>query len=152
MNTDQARTILGPLTITYTAPSSCAVGVWCSFCNNLVWQAQSCFSSRSGSNTNYGVEDNTDCWPPRSSFVKTPTPPLYGWAFYPPGLVCPDGMTSACSACSATGSGSSGWPVQFGMLKQDTAVGCCPRHFVPISLYLGSYFDCIIVAIPVLMG
>jgi hypothetical protein len=148
MSTDQARTILGPLTITYTAPSSCAVGVWRSFCNNLEWQAQSCFSSRSGSTTNYGVEDNTDCWPPRSSFISTPTPPLYGWGFYSPGLVCPNGMESACSA---TGSGSSGWPVQFGLLEQETAVGCCPRHFVPSS-YLGSYVDCVIVAFPVPTG
>jgi hypothetical protein len=131
LSTNQPRTILGPLTTTYTAPSSCTVPVQeCPMCN-LAWRAQSCFASSSGRNTWYGDEDNTDCWPPRSSFVKKPTPPLSGWGFYSPGLVCPNGMTSACSA---TGGGSSGWPVQFGLLEKETAVGCCPRSFISIPI------------------
>jgi hypothetical protein len=120
------RTILGPLTTTYTAPSSCSVAVLsCQTCSTA-WQGQSCFASTYGKSTTYGFGDNTECWPPRSSFVSTPLPALRGWGFYSPGLACPSGMTTACSA---TGGGSSDWPVQFGLLEQETAVGCCPRYF-----------------------
>jgi hypothetical protein len=129
---NQQRVILGPLTTTYTAPSSCSVPVQeCQTCNTA-GQAQSCHASSSGSSTTYGAEDNTDCWPPRSSFVSTPLPPLNGWGFYSPGLVCPNGMTTACSA---TGGGSSDWPVQFALLQHETAVGCCPRYTCPTSIF-----------------
>lgn len=143
-STIQPRTILGPLTTTYTASSSCSVAVEaCQGCN-IAWQAQSCFASSSGSSITDGVEDNTDCWPPRSSFVSTVAPPLDGWGFYSPGLVCPYGMTTACSA---TGGGSSDWAVQFGLLEQETAVGCCPRYSSPIP-FPGSSAEHAAVAFP----
>jgi hypothetical protein len=122
---NQQRVILGPLTTTWTAPSSCSVAVQeCQTCTQA-WAAQTCFASSVTSGVKYSVEDNTDCWPPRSSFVGTPVPPLAGWGFYSPGLECPYEMTSACSA---TGGGSSGWDVQFGLLTKETAVGCCPKY------------------------
>jgi len=127
-STGQARTILGPLTTTFTpapacftpvvecAPPSCDVG----------WQAQTCYSSSSDIAS---VEDNSDCWPPRSGSVtlSTHNPTLNGWGFYSPGLVCPSGYTSACTA---TGGGSWGWPVQFSLFvnPEETAIGCCPRY------------------------
>lgn len=122
--TNQERVILGPLTTTWTAPLSCSVAVQdCQTCSQA-WAGQTCFASLAvPSSTKYGVQDNADCWPPRT-FSSTPTPPLVGWGFYSPGLDCPYGMTSACSA---TGGGSSGWQVQFSLLGKETAVGCCPQ-------------------------
>lgn len=122
--TDQQRVTLGPLTSTWTAPASCSVTVQqCQTCGQA-WLGQTCFASTTASSTNYGVEDNSNCWPPRSS-ASAKTPPLGGWGFYSPGLACPTGMTSACSA---TGGGSSGWAVQFSLLDKETAVGCCPQY------------------------
>ncbi|KAE9372012.1 hypothetical protein N431DRAFT_407864 [Stipitochalara longipes BDJ] len=127
--TNKQRVILGPLTSTWTAPSSCSIAVQdCQTCTQA-WAAQTCFASTAStvtSSVNYGVEDNTDCWPPRSSFASTPVPPLAGWGFYSPGLDCPYGMTPACSA---TGGGTSGWSVQYGLLAKETAVGCCPLGY-----------------------
>lgn len=51
--------------------------------------------------------------------------PFRGWGFYSPGLVCPHGYTSACTA---TAGGDAQWPVQFEMLEGETAVGCCPTY------------------------
>ena len=128
MSTNQLRTILGPLTTTFTAPSSCSTAVQsCSTCN-VAWQGQQCYASSSAGSTIYGVEDNTGCWPSTSSFAGTKTPPLHGWGFYSPGLICPTGYTTACYA---TGGGAYGWPVQFGLLDQETAVGCCPTSVLP---------------------
>jgi hypothetical protein len=114
-----SRKNLGPLTTTHSLPSSCAVAVQeCSTCTQA-WQGQTCFGQSTG------VADNADCWPPRTPSVSTPPPPLNGWGFYSPGLACPAGMTSACSA---TGGQPASWTVQFSLLNQETAVGCCPRY------------------------
>lgn len=123
MSTGLARTILGPLTTTATLPATCTLPVaQCLTCDQA-WRAQTCYASAEASSTAYGVQDNSDCWPETTSFVAQPTLPLSGWGFYSPGIMCPSGMYSACSA---TAGGSSGWPVQFGMLAGETAVGCCP--------------------------
>ena len=125
-----ARTIIGPLTTTFTpAPACTVVAEECSTCN-AAWQAQTCFSSASGSSTNFGVQDGAECWPPGSGSVTTPIPPFLGWGFYSPGLICPAGSTSACSA---TAGGASGWPVQFSMVPGETAVGCCPRYELSVK-------------------
>ncbi|PMD22647.1 hypothetical protein NA56DRAFT_93305 [Hyaloscypha hepaticicola] len=118
--TNQLRTILGPLTTTYTPPLSCTVHVQAGGpTNNQAWQAQSC----SGANEN---SDNPACWPPATVTAPSPVGTLATWGFYSPGLVCPIGMTTACYA---TGGGSSGWQVEFSLLPQETAVGCCPTSF-----------------------
>lgn len=124
-STNQPRTILGPLTTTYTQSSSCGLIVErCTGCS-IAYLAQTCLPSPT-----YAYEDNFNCWPPRSSApgstIATPAGALLGWGLYSPGLVCPAGMTSACSA---TGGGSSGWPVQYTLLEGETAVGCCPTYF-----------------------
>jgi hypothetical protein len=122
--TDQARTNLGPLTTAVSLPSTCSSHFeQCSTCDQA-WAGQTCFASTSTSFVDYGVQDNTDCWPATTSFVATPPIPLQGWGFYSPGISCPSGMVSACTA---TAGGSSDWPVQFGMVSGETAVGCCPR-------------------------
>jgi len=129
ISTGLPRTILGPLETTYSLPSACGIAVQlCSTCSQG-FQGQTCFSFSTDTfydPTGAGLADNTNCWPPRASFVNTPPAPLRGWGFYSPGLACPAGLTSACSATGGAG-GSSSWPVQYGLLDQETAVGCCPR-------------------------
>ena len=76
-----SRTILGPLTTTFSAPATCTVGQRaCSTCN-YAWQAQTCYSAGAGGSETYGVKDATQCWPPTSSGLPEPTPPLWGWGF-----------------------------------------------------------------------
>jgi hypothetical protein len=124
--TNQSRTILGPLTTTFTPPLSCTVQVQGGGpTNNQAWQGQSC----DGTNGR-GYSDNTACWPPATVTAPSPVGTLATWGFYSPGLVCPIGMTTACYA---TGGGSSGWQVEFSLLAQETAVGCCPTYSIIIS-------------------
>ena len=113
---------LGPLTTTFTPAPTCTIPVIaCSTCS-YGWAAQTCFSG--------GVEDYTSCWPGTSSGVPAPTPPLQGWGFYSPGLLCPQGFASACGAVqTAAGTWTPQWPLQTG----ETAVGCCPRYLPPPS-------------------
>jgi hypothetical protein len=123
-STNQPRTILGPLTTTFTQPEGCTQLIAdCSTCSEA-WQAQECFSS---SNNNFGVQDHTSCWPPLSGLASVFSfgPTLGGYGFFSPGLVCPHGFTSACSA---TAGGSSGWEIEYSMVSGETAVGCCPTQ------------------------
>ncbi|KAE9367963.1 hypothetical protein N431DRAFT_471345 [Stipitochalara longipes BDJ] len=109
---------LGPLTTTFTPAATCTVPVIaCSTCS-YGWAAQTCFSG--------GIEDYTACWPGTSSGVPAPTPPLQGWGFYSPGLLCPQGYASACGAVE-TAAGT--WKPQFPLQTGETAVGCCPSGY-----------------------
>jgi hypothetical protein len=78
------------------------------------------------------LNDATACWPPATTGPPTARSSLRdwnfgGWGFYSPGLVCPGGYTSACSAI-ANQTAALGWDVEYSMLAGETAVGCCPRH------------------------
>lgn len=117
-----ARTNLGPLTTTFTYPSSCASVVQqCATCD-YAWQAQTC--SDNSANT-MGIQDNANCWPPRSNLsVATPVA-LVGWGFYSPGLICPTGYHTACSA---TGSIGGGFGFMYSPAPSETAIGCCPGY------------------------
>ena len=118
--TSQPRVILGPLTTTFTPPPQCSVGVGiCSTCN-VVFYGQTCVSS--------GAQDGTTCWPPTTSGALAPKPTLQGWGFYSPGIACPSGYTSRCSAV-ADSEREPGWPLQFLLAPGETAVGCCPPGF-----------------------
>lgn len=122
MTTTTARTNLGPLTTAFTYPSSCAIAVQeCADCA-LAWQAQTC--SDNSFNTQ-GVEDNVDCWPERTNPDISTEVALNGWGYYSPGLECPKGYRTACSA-TGTGTSSGGFSFQFPLLESETAVGCCP--------------------------
>ncbi|KAH6880377.1 hypothetical protein B0T10DRAFT_412231 [Thelonectria olida] len=117
------RTNLGPLTTEYKYPASCQIAVQsCDGCD-VGWQAQTC--SDNGSNAQ-GVQDNPECWPERANPSLTTKVALNGWGYYSPGLSCPEGYHSACSA---TGTGAAGFSFQFPLLKSETAVGCCPEGF-----------------------
>lgn len=85
---NQVRTILGPLTTTYTPVPSCTIPVINAGATAIdAWRAQSCRPPAS-SGDNYENADATACWPPRSEAAFTPEfPPLRGWGFYSPGLI-----------------------------------------------------------------
>ena len=106
------RRNLGPLTNTFTPPSSCTINVIASDTGSA-WQGQEC--------TDDTVFDAATCWP--TATVPAPIPPFEGWGFYSPGLVCPDGYTSACTASFNPSQSPS---FQFALSSSETAVGCCP--------------------------
>lgn len=126
-----SRTIINSLTTTFTPPVTCTIPVIaCPTCN-YGWAAQTCHTS---------VEDNTACWPSTSSgFLPSPTQPLWGWGFYSPGLICPKGYTSACTA-TATATTLGTWTPQWVMDAGETAVGCCPRYAYQNPSYFASRF------------
>lgn len=128
--TGQARTILGPLTTTFTQPPSCTLAVAGQDDDDLAgFLAHACEVAQDNS---FGLDD-ASCWPGTSSGAATPSASFQGWGFYSPGTICPTGYASACSATGGA-SGSSDWPVQFRMLQGETAVGCCPRYAHPLTL------------------
>ncbi|OCK98065.1 uncharacterized protein K441DRAFT_703601 [Cenococcum geophilum 1.58] len=125
-----SRTIIGPLKSTFTPPPACSILVaQCATCT-VAWQGQSCYSVDS---SDEGAEDQASCWPPATA--TTPPAPLAGWGFYSPGLNCPVGYTSACTAISqAQGSSSSvslitPFVFQYSLNAGETAVGCCPTGY-----------------------
>ncbi|KAI0121288.1 hypothetical protein BJ170DRAFT_698437 [Xylariales sp. AK1849] len=111
------RTLLGPLTETYTFPPVCqyAMASGCASCSTG-WLGQTC-------NTASGAHDWTDCWPPRASSMMDPGV-MMGWGFYSPGLACPQGYTTAAVA---TEGGSTGWGLEYSLTTGETAAACCPR-------------------------
>ncbi|CAK7219553.1 hypothetical protein SCUCBS95973_003854 [Sporothrix curviconia] len=120
------RTNLGPLTTPFTYPASCTVNIiQCSYCL-VAWQAQTCSNNPSNAQ---GVQDNADCWPPRATTGSTSISTgvaLNGWGIYSPGLSCPVGYNTACSA---TGTTVGGFQFQFPISSYETAVGCCPPNY-----------------------
>lgn len=124
--TQQARIILGPLTTTFTPRPACTqVATSCDTCLEA-WQAQTC--SGIGNSLAF-LQDDASCWPPLSGEAAASqfTLPLLGYGFYSPGLICPSGYTSACSA---TAGGASDWHVEYSMVAGETAVGCCPTYIL----------------------
>ncbi|KAK4239273.1 hypothetical protein C8A03DRAFT_14330 [Achaetomium macrosporum] len=93
-------TVVGPLTTTFRAPSSCTT------------TTPQLYQVRSGSDSRY-VEgplftSDSDCFP--SGYDPTPT------NYYSPGW-CPYGYTTACSSLASL------------RTETETAVICCPTHF-----------------------
>ncbi|KAJ4245590.1 Hypothetical protein NCS54_01235400 [Fusarium falciforme] len=121
------RTNLGPLTTKFTYPAKCsATALECTDCTKG-WQAQSC-GTLNKANTQ-GLQDDTDCWPPRATSRTAPYA-LNGWGYYSPGLECPDGYEPACSA---TGSMTGDFNFQFSVLDHETVIGCCPSGYTCVQ-------------------
>ncbi|KAK4096996.1 hypothetical protein N658DRAFT_562101 [Parathielavia hyrcaniae] len=130
---NQAPTYLGPLTTTFTPPAECTVAVGVGGAkggllagllgggqNDAAWLGQACTGGK--------AVDDISCWPETSKGAESKTGPFHGWGFYSPGLHCPVGYATACSATGGSG-GQSGWPVQFKLGHGETAVGCCPSGY-----------------------
>ncbi|KAF2145773.1 uncharacterized protein K452DRAFT_295342 [Aplosporella prunicola CBS 121167] len=122
--TPQSGTVLGPLTTTFTQPKGCSIfneyrhtkSSWA-----LAWQAQRCHDV---------IEDDNACWP--TATTSAPAPPLNGWGYYSPGLVCPVGYTTACAAGatpSDIGRNVPSFAFQFAFDEDEAVYGCCPTGF-----------------------
>lgn len=111
-------TLLGPLTTTWTMPASCSVLYPAEAGTSTVigYRGQSC-------NQGGYILDNSHCWPPRKDGVADASPGFLGWGFYSPGVVCPAGYVTACTAVWQQ---RPDWDIQFSLFTGETAIGCCP--------------------------
>ncbi|KAH8691948.1 hypothetical protein BGW36DRAFT_386601 [Talaromyces proteolyticus] len=129
-NMTSARDNLGPLVTPFTYPSTCTSAFLdCSTCSDA-WQAQTCSDN--------GTQDDSDCWPPPINGNLLTSVPIFGGGFYSPGISCPVGYVSACSA---TGGGHTSYSFQYDLLEAETAIGCCPSGYTCgyISVATGKY-------------
>lgn len=114
-----ARTVLGPLTETFTAPSYCHDLFIPDTTWNVAFQAQTC--------TTTSIHDDMSCRPPVTPDVQATMSPTYwplgGWGFYSPGTICPSGYSTACATTHGV---TGGFDFQYGLIPSETAVGCCP--------------------------
>lgn len=117
--TGQERTVLGPLTTTFTQPPECTTAVAEASDQALLGRLAEVCGSETGA-------VDTSCWPTTSGDVSGPSTDTPGWGFYSPGVACPAGHTSACSATGGL-LGKSDWPLQYTLSASETAVGCCLR-------------------------
>ncbi|KAK2602298.1 hypothetical protein N8I77_008845 [Diaporthe amygdali] len=115
--TGQERTNLGPLTATFTQPPECTTAIAVASGQSLLGRLGEVCGSEAGT-------VDTSCWPATGGGVAGPSTASPGWGFYSPGIVCPAGHTSACSATAGL-FGKSDWPVQYSLTAGETAVGCC---------------------------
>ncbi|KAK3395832.1 UV radiation resistance protein and autophagy-related subunit 14-domain-containing protein [Sordaria brevicollis] len=122
-----ATAVLGPLTTTFTPPPACATAVAAiegkflgmgGHVGNSGWLGQACSKGKPA--------DDTSCWPPTSSGAESRSKALDGWGYYSPGLYCPVGYATACSA---TAGGKSNFDFQFAPGAKETAAGCCPKGY-----------------------
>ena len=140
--------VLGPLTTTFSRPSSCTTlfgwnhgaDLGMLVAGTSASQAQSCVSSIATTAVPIVLGDDVACWPPATVAPPAPTGTgssvmyrsLNGWGFYSPGLVCPIGYTTACTqilfndGSESTFTQGVGFAFQFTPLIGETAVGCCP--------------------------
>ena len=143
------RSVLGPLTTTFTRPSSCSLLYSVSYANYDVTttsdpvarQAVNCSPyTYSQTQVEAVLEDDVNCWPPVTGRIPNESGLhiLTGWGLYSPGLICPDGYTTACSAAllndgtPSTITQGLSFGFQFDLLPAETAVGCCPRYVLLI--------------------
>lgn len=129
--TSAIGTILGPLTTSWSIPPSCTVNLQpCPTCDDVLFQGQRCaIEDDEDADDDRGaptgtLQDDPECWPPTTSDVPNPQHPLRGWGFYSPGLACPTGYVSACTAVHGS---TADWDIQFRLTAGETAIGCCPE-------------------------
>lgn len=119
--TGQDRTILGPLTATFTQPPECTTAVAQVSGEELLGRLAEVCGAETGA-------VDTACWPTTTAGVSGPSTDSPGWGFYSPGIVCPAGHTSACSATGGL-LGPRDWSLQYTLSASETAVGCCPNGY-----------------------
>lgn len=103
------RINLGPLTTVFSAPAACSTAIMEN--NKLGWRNQLCVDDGKS------ITDNKECWPGTRR------------GFHSPGLYCPEGYTSACTASAVGGVTSTGWKAQYALEDGETAIGCCPTGY-----------------------
>lgn len=123
------RNILGPLTTVFTAPQECDFAGMISS-QTSAYRGQGCFVDH--------LVDVSTCWPQATAAAPLKNPPFNGWGFYSPGISCPAGYTSACSATKGS---MTGWEMQFAMDERETAVGCCPTYVLVLSFLWSCVLD-----------
>ncbi|KAI9694240.1 MAG: hypothetical protein M1820_009098 [Bogoriella megaspora] len=160
-----SRTILAPLTTVFTPPPSCtslfnalvndtissdggftslfgppvlsifaAQGVKCNSTFDFVADDTDILL-KLGSVVN-PLGNDFDCWPPATQSSLTSLASLRtGAGFYSPGLLCPSGYTTACTAQGMNNTLvvqstlEKPFNFQFPLLPDETAAGCCPTGF-----------------------
>lgn len=120
--TSESGVWLGPLTTTWSMPDSCSVYIVnCPTCQEGFRGQQCVMNGQTGR-----AQDHTTCWPPTRRGVESRQYPFVGWGFYSPGLACPTGYTTACTAEYGR---RPEWNIQFTLNPGETAAGCCPSGF-----------------------
>ena len=136
LSTLTARSLLGPLSTTFTPPPFCAQ-YWDTWGLGLE-PTQIVLANHKACNSS--VVDTSSCWP-------SVTPPFWatwtsarigfidrdfeGLGFYSPGYQCPSGHATACTATSVLvgevqPSISATFDFQFALTAGEVAFGCCP--------------------------
>ncbi|KAM7205776.1 hypothetical protein V8F20_003009, partial [Naviculisporaceae sp. PSN 640] len=128
--------VLGPLTTTWYQPSTCTYLLQPRPTLTEFFRGQECFLPPPNQETPIptGIPvDITSCWPPVTRNAPQPTHPFYGWGIYSPGIVCPAGHVTACTAVYGNRRDrSGGWStagMQFDIEVGETAIGCCPESY-----------------------
>lgn len=121
--TGRPGTTIGPLTTVFSFPESCTVNLVMQPDSSELFQGQKCVTELDGNQS--PLRDNHECWPPMDPDfnLPVPAPPFSGWGFYSPGLECPTGYTSACTAIEGL---RPDWDIEFVLDPGETAIGCCP--------------------------
>ena len=81
-----ARDNVGPLITPFTYPLTCTYAVLGCSTSFEAWQAQTC----SDNGYEGDVQDDPDCWPPRTNGNHMTNVPFMGGGFYSPGI--PEGL------------------------------------------------------------
>ncbi|KAF2230645.1 hypothetical protein EV356DRAFT_519520 [Viridothelium virens] len=128
--------VLGPLTTTFTPPSSCSntyvfianpSSAYFDEAPSSYFQAASCFNA-------YPMDDPS-CAPSSLPSVLATADGWFGYSKYSPGLYCPAGHTTACLSARFSNGTESPAPkeMQFSIVNPpvagETAASCCPSCF-----------------------
>jgi hypothetical protein len=122
------RVNLGPLTTVFVPPPYCSR---VAIAGSQAVLGQSCNPVDEKTAT---AADDTGCWPRATAYPAKPQSKLAGLGFYSPGLTCPQGHYSACTAISTSKGQTAAAPqvtgkFQFPLVAGETAVGCCPTGY-----------------------
>ncbi|KAJ4353895.1 uncharacterized protein N0V89_005625 [Didymosphaeria variabile] len=122
------RVNLGPLTTVFVPPPYCSRAA---LAGSQAVLGQSC---NPVDDKTASAADDTGCWPRATAYPSAAKLKLAGLGFYSPGLTCPQGHYSACTAIS-TSIGQTAAPpqvtgnFQFPLAAGETAIGCCPTGY-----------------------
>lgn len=117
---------LGPLETTFTPVEECTTLF--TYTENGTGSCPECLILQQGRHCEGGVDmpDVLECWPPQHTTDTSSTIISYdllGRGYYSPGIYCPAGYHTACTAI---GTESSNFGFQYPPSASETAIGCCP--------------------------